>query len=237
MFLVCASDSSSTPPGERNVSVKRKNSKRISTPSRRTQIVWVTFLTALTVVTGLLAFQDSDRHSGILLTSIDTVGSQSEAGDSIFQIAKPLDQKRWTGIVIHHLGEPAGDAESVTRKHLSMGYSGLGYHFLIGNGNGLADGVVHVGYRWNEQLPGAHVIGAQGDHHNQHSISICLIGNGDRRSFTDRQFVQLVSLVQRLQTELGIPARNVRLHRDLSSQTGSPGRFFAAARFQEQLLE
>lgn len=190
----------------------------------------------MAAVSGLLAMHDSAAQSGFLLTSVDVIGKRP-AGDAVFQIAKPLDRKRWTGIVIHHLGEPAGDADSVNRLHLSMGFKGLGYHFLIGNGNGLGDGVVHVGYRWNEQLPGAHVLGSQGAHHNQHSIAICLIGNGNRRAFTDKQMAQLAGLVRHLQAQLNIDAEDVHLHRDLTGQTSSPGKFFAWAQFQDQLLD
>jgi len=217
------------------VPAKRSKKSSLAKPSRRTQIVWVTFLTAITAVTGLLAMQSPQRASGFLLTTIDTVGSLSDETDPILHLDKPLDRQRWTGVVIHHSGEPAGDADSITRKHLAVGYQGLGYHFLIGNGNGLGDGVIHVGYRWNEQLPGAHVSGPNGDAHNQRSIAICLIGNGDRRPFTDRQLAQLANLVQRLQLQLDISARNVHLHRDLFDQTTSPGNFFAAARLHEQL--
>jgi N-acetyl-anhydromuramyl-L-alanine amidase AmpD len=219
------------------VPAKRAKS-RFTPPSRRTRVVWVVFLAAMTLSTGLLALRDAQGPSGFLLTSVDLVGNRP-AADFIFDIEKPLDRKRWTGIVIHHLGDPAGDPESITRRHLSKGYQGLGYHFLIGNGNGLGDGVIHVGYRWNQQQPGAHVPGRSqlASHHNQHSIAICVIGNGDRRPFTDRQMAQLASLVQRLQAQLKIPARNVRLHRDLVPQTSNPGTFFPAAQFQEQLLE
>lgn len=217
------------------VAAKRSKSSSFFSPSRRTKVVWAVFIAATTAVTGLLAMRDSNAPSGFVLTSVDTVGGRP-SGDSVFHIAKPLDRQRWTSIVINHLGEPSGDADSVTRKHLAMGYKGLGYHFLIGNGNGLGDGVVHVGYRWNDQLPGAHVIGPKGLYYNEHAIAICLIGNGDRRPFTDRQMAQLVSLVQRLQAELSIPAKNVLLHRDLASQVASPGKFFPAAQFQEQLL-
>jgi hypothetical protein len=160
----------------------------------------------------------------------------SRGGDPIFRIDAPLDRERWTSIVIHHLGEPAGDAEYVHRLHLSFGYQGLGYHFLVGNGRGLGDGIIHVGYRWNEQLPGAHVVGPQGDHYNLHAIGICLIGNGDRRAFTEPQIRSLQSLVQRLQQELGIPRERVYLHSDLAPETTGPGRFFAVARLEEALL-
>ncbi len=200
-------------------------------------MVWGIFLLAMTAVCGLLATKNSSGRGGYVLASLEAVASpDAQASDAIFQTSVPLDRERWTGIVIHHLGEPAGDADSVARKHLAMGLNGLGYHFLIGNGNGLGDGVIHVGYRWTEQLPGAHVQGSQGAQHNQHSIAICLIGNGDRRPFTDRQIEQLDRLVQRLQGELGISSRNVHLHRDRFAGTVSPGRLFPEARFEQQLL-
>jgi hypothetical protein len=201
--------------------------------------VWVIFLIAMSGVTGLLMLQGGQARiaGGFVLTSIDTIGDRVEDSDAIFRLSQQLDRNRWTGIVIHDLGEPAGDAESVTRKHMKLGLHGLGYHFLIGNGNGLGDGVVHVGFRWDQQLPGAHALGSSGDHHNQHSISICLIGNGERRAFTDQQFTQLVRLVQQLQAKLNIPAAKVWLHRDLAPSTKSPGRYFPAARFHEQLLK
>jgi hypothetical protein len=47
---------------------------------------------------------------------------------------------------------------------------------------------------------------------------------------------QLVTLVQRLQVELNIPARHVYLHRDLSRATASPGRYFPMGGLQDQLL-
>jgi hypothetical protein len=192
----------------------------------------------MSLVMGLLALSERGLSSGFLIaTNVGALGEQPEpARDPVFRIEADLDHARWTGIVIHHLGLPAGDAERVHRLHLGYGYQGLGYHFLIGNGSGLADGIVHVGYRWNEQLPGAHVVGA-GDEHNQSSIGICLIGNGDRRPFTEKQMRSLVSLVRRLQRELDIPADHVHLHRDLTPSVTSPGRFFPLASLREQLLD
>jgi hypothetical protein len=204
--------------------------------SRRTKVVWLTFFSAVATVMGVLALiKQTNPRPGFLLTSVEVLG-QTPQNDAVFQTRRPLDRQRWNSIVIHHSGEPAGDAQTITRQHLAAGLKGLGHHFLIGNGNGLGDGVVHVGYRWIDQLPGAHVSGPQQDEYNERSIAICLVGNGDRRRFTDRQVAQLVGLVQRLQAELNIPARNVYLHRDLSRATTSPGRFFPTAALQEQLL-
>lgn len=207
-------------------------------PTRRTKIVWTAFFAAMTVVTGLLTLQETKTpgHRYLAAASIGMLGNRP-AIDPVFQNEAPLDRDRWTGIVIHHTGEPAGNPEMLDRIHKNLGYKGLGYHFLIGNGNGLGDGVIHVGYRWNQQLPGAHVAGPAGELHNNHSIGICLIGNGDRRPFTDTQMTQLINLIQRLILELDIPASQVHLHRDLTEGLSSPGRFFSSAQLHEQLLD
>ena len=73
------------------------------------------------------------------------------------------------------------------------------------------------------------------DQLNRHGIAICLVGNGDRRPFTDRQIHEAASLVRRLQRELGIPADRVFLHSDVAG-VSSPGRYFQAAAFESQIL-
>ena len=199
-------------------------------------MVWVSFIAAMTVVMGAFSFQGGSA-GGFLATNLRTLegrSTQPEKKGRVFQIDAPI--RDWSGIVIHHLGEPAGDPQSIHRQHVAWGYQGLGYHFLIGNGNGLGDGVVHAGYRWMEQLPGAHVAGEAGIEHNANSIGICLIGNGDRRRFTDRQIEMLQALIGQLRAELAIPADRVYLHRNLSDATTSPGSFFPAARMREHLI-
>jgi N-acetyl-anhydromuramyl-L-alanine amidase AmpD len=192
----------------------------------------------MTLVGGVLALGQNSAGGGFLAASVTTLGAtvDDDGLSPLFETGASLDEHRWTGIVIHHLGEPAGDAQYVHRLHQSYGHQGLGYHFLIGNGNGLGDGVIHVGYRWNEQLPGAHVMGAAGHEHNLHSIAICLIGNGDRRPFTDRQLRQLVLVIRALQARFDIPGSRVYLHRDLAPATSSPGRLFPFAQIREQLI-
>lgn len=193
----------------------------------------------MTLVGGVLAMSDRESHQGFLATNLGTLSGAEASHDPVFRTAAPLDRERWQSIVIHHSGAPAGDAESIHRRHQGYGYQGLGYHFLIGNGNGLGDGVVHAGYRWDDQLPGVHTIGDNADLHNHHSIGICLIGNGDRSPFTERQMAHLTELVQRLQRELGIPGSRVYLHREVaegvSRPVTSPGRNFAGSRLREQL--
>jgi hypothetical protein len=204
--------------------------------SRRTQLVLGIFFAAMTAMIVLLDLNTPTEATGFPLTNLGNLQDRPDV-DPVFMLESELDRSRWTGIVIHHLGEPFGTAESIHRRHLGWGYQGLGFHFILGNGNGLADGEVHVGYRWNQQLPGAHVVGEQGLQHNEHSIGICLIGNGQRQPFTERQITHLIRLVQRLQQELRIPAEQVRLHSSVGSGQPSPGRHFPVAAFREQLLE
>lgn len=220
------------------------------TRPRRTTAVWASFAAAMTAVTGLLLLGDDGAPASYAAVSPTLVNLQgADRPSSIEPREAEADRTRWRAIVIHHSGTPAGDASSIERVHLSQGLTGLGYHFIVGNGQGLGDGMVHVGYRWNRQLPGAHVAARVDDApgvarasfgasdaelFNRHSIGICLVGNGNRRSFTDRQMRELVSLVRALQDEFGIPASAVRLHSDLSG-LDSPGRHFPVAEFESQL--
>lgn len=222
----------------RNVStVPRKGSSRVPRLSRRTKIVWGSFLASMATVTGLLALDDHQAGRGFPAANT-SLFTDRPGLDSIFRTARPLDRSRWRGIIIHHSGEPAGDAEAVRRLHLSYGYRALGYHFLVGNGNGMGDGVIHVGERWIDQTPGWHAVGPDAEYHNRHDIAVCLIGNGDRRRFTDRQMTQLISLVRRLQREFNIPPSAVRLHRDVApGLTSSPGARFPVAQLEQQLLK
>jgi hypothetical protein len=195
----------------------------------------------MTLGTALLALGDRQGPGGFLATNLGAITAPRSAApaprDPIFRTSAPLERQRWEGIVIHHLGAPAGDPESISRQHQGAGYHGLGYHFLIGNGNGLGDGVIHAGYRWDKQLPGMHTIGPAADQYNRRTIGICLIGNGDQRPFTERQIRHLSLLIRGLQDELGIPAARVRLHRDVApGQTTGPGRFFPTAQVEELLL-
>lgn len=164
--------------------------------------------------------------------------SVSAPGPRITPLDTPLDRRRWHSIVIHHSGSPAGDAAAIERQHFAAGLAGLGYHFVIGNGQGLGDGQVVAGYRWERQLPGAHVAATgrvDAARWNRDSIAICLVGNGERRPFTERQLAEAAALVRALQAELGIHAGSVVLHSELAP-VASPGRCFPAEAFRAQLL-
>ncbi|MBM4005996.1 MAG: N-acetylmuramoyl-L-alanine amidase [Planctomycetes bacterium] len=215
--------------------------------SRRTRLVWGAFGAAMALACGVLVLGDAEGPRPV--TAMSVIGPDA-ASEGIVPREAPLNRERWNAIVIHHSATPAGDAGSIARLHASAGLDGLGYHFIVGNGQGLPDGYVEAGARWHRQQPGAHVAASPGqsggvervaskavsaDDLNRHAIAICLVGNGDRRPFTDRQMHELGSLVRRIQSALGIPADRIYLHSDVAGTT-SPGRFFQVSSFENSIL-
>jgi len=62
--------------------------------------------------------------------------------------------RHWKYIVFHHTATSSGDLASIDEEHRqrkdSQGkpWLGIGYHFLIGNGDGMADGLIEPTFRW-----------------------------------------------------------------------------------------
>lgn len=210
--------------------------KPVRTPAlrrlRRPHIVWASLLTAMTGVGGLLlALEDRPAPPPSLASAVRVAPGGRQVD---IQPTAALDRDRWLSVVVHHSGDSMGSAASLAKEHESQGLRGLGHHFVITNGHGGGDGEIQIGYRWRDQLPGAHTAGPAGDEFNRRGIGICLVGDGERRPFTDAQISSLVRLIASLQRELGIPDDAVRLHRDVAS-TSSPGRLFPEAVFRTHL--
>lgn len=202
--------------------------------SRRTKTVWASLLVSMSLVGGGLSALSGDApglRRGATLSPLASIAGPSSI-ESAFRTETPIDAGRWNAIVIHHSASPVGAAATLDAQHRAAGLAGLGYHFVIGNGSGMGDGEIHVGYRWLGQLPGAHVAGEAGRSYNRSAVGICLVGNGDRRAFTDAQMSRLVELVTEVMRRTGVPAERVYLHSDLAS-TRSPGAFFPEAEFRE----
>ena len=203
----------------------------------RPQVVWLSLLVAMTGFGGLLLAIDAPRAGSTrsIARAASTGGANAPGIESIFQrLDTPLADERWQRIVIHHSAAPFGSAETIAAEHTARGLQGLGYHFVIGNGQGSEDGELFVGRRWLEQLPGAHVAGPQAPWNNEHAIGICLVGDGDRRAFTPAQLARLTELVTALGAELEISESQIVLHRDLAP-TSSPGRLFPEAALRARL--
>ncbi len=142
----------------------------------------------------------------------------------------------WAAIVIHASGTPAASADSLDRSSRELGLDSMPYHFVIGNGLDAADGSVTAGRRWHEQRAGYGTAerpsGSQPDAvwFDEHAISICLAGNGDRRPFTEAQIDALIRAVKQLQRMHQIPDSAVYLHADLSP-VSDPGAYFPREQF------
>ncbi|HYE63711.1 MAG TPA: peptidoglycan recognition family protein [Phycisphaerales bacterium] len=210
----------------------KKNSKSLS----RAQTVWASLVGAMTLVGGGLFLMERGpvaAAEGLSLTPLmATAGVDSLEG--IFATRNAIRPGNWQAIVIHDSGTPHGTQASLDAAARASGLKGLGYQFVIGNGNGMEDGEILVGHRWRDQVPGAHAAGSQADWFNRHSIGICLVGDGNRTRPTRAQMESLVRLSNALCRELGIPGNRVYLHSEIAP-TDDPGRLFPAATLRSQL--
>jgi len=214
----------------------------------RSVVVWGAFGIASALAIGLLWAGSPERRPAETRSSTASPEApvSALAGASVVVAPRiaprdtPMARGRWTSIVVYDSGSPAGDLASLERRHFDAGLSGLGWHFVIGNGQGLEDGRIAVGYRWDRQLPGAHAAvgmrtparrtgaGARpldAAELNRTAVAVCLVGNGDRRPFTERQLAELATLVRALQADLGIGADSVHFHSELVPDGRSSGNF------------
>ena len=141
----------------------------------------------------------------------------------------------WKHIVIHHTATTSGSVESIHAAHLKNKdkngnpWLGIGYHFVIGNGDGMPDGAIEPTFRWRTQIQGAHA-GSSNKDYNERGIGICLVGNFEKAPPTAAQRKSVKLLVATLRAEYSVPAGNVVGHKDIrASATECPGKFFPMA--------
>ncbi len=134
---------------------------------------------------------------------------------------KPSGKPReWRHIVIHHSATDGGSVESIDKAHKGRGWDGVGYHFVIGNGDGMGDGEIESTFRWRGQTHGAH---AGNTEYNERGIGICLIGNFEEEQPSGAQLSSVKRLVSVLKHEYAIPSGEVIAHRDVK-KTACPGK-------------
>jgi hypothetical protein len=202
--------------------------RQVKQPNRRF-VVFTTLIGVLTLTSALLlALAPAPLKPDISssLFAIDT----PESMDVIFQTQASVKSSQWKYIYIHHSRTPAGSALT-----LSQNANGVPDHFVIGNGDGAADGQIQVGQRWDQQVPANPPLGATVNSAWSNCISVCLVGDFDRAVPTPMQFRRLTNLVNTLQSRFDIPAGQVLLISEPNS-VGSQGRYFPATAFREQLL-
>lgn len=153
-------------------------------------------------------------------TDIDTDTKSTTAAEAVGRVAP--QPREWTAIVIHHTATNQGSVESIHEAHLAKKWLGIGYHYVIGNGNGMPDGSVEPTFRWREQLHGAH---AGKEEFNQHGVGIVLVGNFEDAPPTDAQMKSLQKLISELQRDHNIAADRVIGHSDVKA-TACPGKQF-----------
>lgn len=153
--------------------------------------------------------------------------------ERVLAIAPGATPRQWNSIVFHHSATVGGSAESFDAYHRAQkGWDSLGYDFVIGNGNGTADGAIQTGPRWRRQLPGAHANSAE---FNEHGIGICLVGNFDLWPPTPAQLRAARLLARELARRYTISRRRILGHKDIREGGGTacPGRYFPMDRILE----
>lgn len=189
-------------------------------PDRRVLVVLVTLVGAMTLASSLLLALEPapmSRRPAVQLRSVD---QSAQRGDDLFETNPPVRAERFSAIVIHDSGTLAGSAETIG--------GGLGYHFVIGNGQDAPDGKIAAGPRWSRQLAGAFIDeSADAAPANRRPIGICLIGDTNRQAPTKLQIQNLRWLVRQLQRRCQIPGDQV---------VTPAGRLFPHSRFGRQLL-
>ena len=132
---------------------------------------------------------------------------------------KPMQRMhRAKRIIIHHSESDFGSAKQFHDWHLARGWAGIGYHYVIGNGNGADDGEIQIGRLTIYQ-------GAHCRDNNSDSIGVCLVGSFTSKYPSKEQMRSLIELltmlchVHKIDLNHGL---NISGHRDWNS-TDCPG--------------
>ena len=141
-------------------------------------------------------------------------------------VGAPRCRVAWQTITLHHSATSSGNAAVFDRWHRKKGMGGLFYHFLIGNGSGLGDGQIEVGYRWKDQC----------EVNRPKDIQICLVGNFCRQQVSPRQFDSLIQLLTVLCRQYHIGPGSVRTHKAAAAKPSEcPGTNFPFDRIIREL--
>ena len=141
--------------------------------------------------------------------------------------ARDAPLRPWRWIVVHHSGNPRGDAASIDLAHEhGRGWDGIGYHFVIGNGAPMPRGRIEATFRWRGQREGAHAGADDAQRpYNQEGIGVCVIGDyraGGLEAPVETRLADLCALLVRHCPQLS-PERIIG-HRDVPGKaTACPG--------------
>jgi len=210
---------------QRNTGKNEKKSKATGPSAQRRVVVLIALVGVLTVTSALLlaiAPAPLSTENTASLLAVDT----AQSFDELFE-SPTVPVAKWGYIYIHHSASQAGNATTLAGNDSMMAD-----HFVIGNGDGCADGEIQIGRRWKLQLAPGRTPGA--DSIVDNCISICMVGDFNQARPTPTQQRQLVQLTNALQAKLHIPASRVFFATQTESAAGI-GSFFPASDFRKQI--
>ena len=197
--------------------------------SHRKFIVFVSLIGLLTLTSALLLALAPAPLMPDAASSLFAIDAPPTL-DVIFNTKVQSPPNRWKYVYIRHSRTATGNALTLGQSGAA---TGLGDHFVIGNGDGAIDGEIQIGQRWNQQQPATPPAGA--NKIDPTCISICLVGDFDRTVPTPTQLRRLSQLVGTLQGKYGIKRESVLLI-DLPNSPAGTGRYFPSTAFRQQLL-
>ena len=215
------------------MSTPRRNSKTASrqqtqkaTPATRRRVAVLVSLVAVLTFTSALLLALAPPPLNPQASSSLFASDATDSLDMVFDgTTVPLEAGRWHYIFIHHSGSLSGSA-----KTMADSADGLPDHFVIGNGDGCADGELQLCQRWTQQLLPGRSPNGEAD-----CISICLIGDFNQSRPTVAQERHLEQLVSALQDRLHIPRSRVQFSQQPDRAAGI-GRYFPASEFRSRIL-
>ncbi len=181
----------------------------------------------LLIVTGASLAQ-ADPPRGEVQPAAAIAGPESSRLQTLLSdVDAPV--RSWKFVVLHHSATRAGDVAGIDEEHRQRldasgrPWLGIAYHFVIGNGHGMADGEVQETFRWRRQLAGAHA--GQQDY-NELGLGVCLIGNFEEAGPTRAQLQSTRQLVSALKNRFRLQDDQILRHADLKA-TACPGKLFS----------
>jgi hypothetical protein len=174
----------------------------------------------------LLKVLDPGPLTASASSSLFAIGGDDRQIERIFETTTPVSSGQWNYIYIHQSLTSVGNAQTLGERG-----GGLADHFVIGNGQGSADGEIQIGRRWTRQQSAGAITRAL----RPDCISICLVGDFNQDRPTATQLMRLEQLVMALQRKLAISGQHILLISDENSSVAGMGSQFPVARFRAQL--
>ena len=148
-------------------------------------------------------------------------------------------KNRWKYIVVHHSAGSFGSIKFLQRVHRQRQGNdpihAIPYHYVIGNGKGLAMGEIATDWRQGYNIWGAHVSQRNFDY-NFRGIGICLIGNFENEQIPPKQYQSLIQLTRTLMSKYDILPENVTGHGLIAGEsTKCPGKYFPMERLKKDI--